>query len=111
MFQGMFRKRGRPPEQLPIGGYDNQGENETGQIPVHQSLISLEEPRQLPLAPVKEFEHDVVMQQEMMREIVYLFNRCYHNKVIAYQSCKIDDWHMTRYTKWAATPELLSRPQ
>ena len=22
MFQGMFRKRGRPPEQLPIGGYE-----------------------------------------------------------------------------------------
>ena len=23
MFQSMFRKRGRPPEQLPIGGYDD----------------------------------------------------------------------------------------
>ena len=64
MFQGMFRKRGRPPVQLPIGGYDNQTEHETGHIPVHQSLIPLEEPRQLPLEPVREFEHDVVMQQE-----------------------------------------------
>ena len=64
MFQGVFRKRGRPPEQLLTGGYDNQPENETGQIPVHQSLIPLEKPRQLPLAPVRELEHDVVMQQE-----------------------------------------------
>ena len=63
MFQGMFRKRGRPPEQLPVGGYENPNEQEA-QIPVHQSLVPLEEPRQLPLPSVSEFEHDVIMQQE-----------------------------------------------
>ena len=66
MFQGMFRKRGRPPEQLPIGGFENpesRGQQEVEQIPVHQSLVPLEEPRQLPLPPVREFEHDVIMQQ------------------------------------------------
>ena len=62
MFQGMFRKRGRPPEQLPIGGYENSNDRENEQIPVHQSLIPLETPRQLPLAPVRELEQDVVMQ-------------------------------------------------
>ena len=62
MFTGMFRKRGRPPEQLPIGGYDRSNEEEIGQIPDHQSL---EAPRQLPLPPVREFEQDVVMQQEI----------------------------------------------
>ena len=62
MFQGMFRKRGRPPEQLPIGGYDKPDDGEIGQIPVHQSL---EAPRQLPLPSVREFEQDVVMQPEM----------------------------------------------
>ena len=63
MFQGMFHKRGRPPEQLPIGGSEKPNEEETGQIPVHQSLVPLETPRQLPLPSVGEFEH-VVMQQE-----------------------------------------------
>ena len=57
MFQGMFRKRGRPPEQLPIGGHDRPNED----IPVHQSL---EAPRQLPLPSVREFEQDVVIQPE-----------------------------------------------
>ena len=36
MFQGMARKRGRPPEQLPIGGYEKPNEGETEQIPIHQ---------------------------------------------------------------------------
>ena len=62
MFQGMFRKRGRPPEQLPIGGYDKPNDEETGQIPDHQLL---EAPRQLPLPSVREFEQDVVLQQEI----------------------------------------------
>ena len=62
MFQGMFRKRGRPPEQLPVGGYDKPNEEESEQIPVHQSL---EAPRQLPLPSVREFEQDVVMQPEL----------------------------------------------
>ena len=63
MFQGMFRKRGRPPEQLPIGGYEKPNEGENEQILVHQSLRPLETPRQLPLPPVREFDQDVVMQQ------------------------------------------------
>ena len=33
------------------------------------------------------------MQQEMMRETVYLFSRCRHNKVTTYRIYKIDDWH------------------
>ena len=62
MFQGMFRKRGRPPEQLPIGGYEKPNDGDIGQIPVHQLL---EAPRQLPLPSVREFEQDVDMQPEM----------------------------------------------
>ena len=61
MFQGMFRKRGRPPDPLPIGGYDKPNDDESTQIPVHQLL---EAPRQLPLPSVRELEPDVVMQQE-----------------------------------------------
>ena len=61
MFQGMFRKRGRPPEPLPIGGYDQPSEEENVQIPVHQLLEAM---RQLPLPSVRELESDVVMQQE-----------------------------------------------
>ena len=61
MFQGMFRKRGRPPEQMPIGGYDRQDDRESQQIPNHQLL---EAPRQLPLPSCQEFDQDVVMQQE-----------------------------------------------
>ena len=61
MFQGMFRKRGRPPEPLPIGGYDRPNDDESTQIPVHQLL---EAPRQLPLPSVRELPPDVVMQQE-----------------------------------------------
>ena len=61
MFEGMFRKRGRPPDPLPIGGYDKPSDEESTQIPVHQLL---EAPRQLPLPSVRELESDVVMQQE-----------------------------------------------
>ena len=59
MFQGMFRKRGRPPEPLPIGGYDISSNEESTQIPVHQLL---EAPRQLPWPSVREFEP--IAQQE-----------------------------------------------
>ena len=59
MFQGMFRKRGSPPEPLPIGGYDRSLNEESTQIPVHQLL---EAPIQLPLPSVREFEP--VAQQE-----------------------------------------------
>ena len=61
MFQGMFRKRGRPPDPLPIRGYDKPKDEESTQIPVHQLL---ETPRQLPLPSVRELEPDVVLQQE-----------------------------------------------
>ena len=61
MLQGIFRKRGRPPEQLPIGGYVRQSDEETQQIPDHQLV---EAARQLPLPSVREFESDVVMQPE-----------------------------------------------
>ena len=54
MFQGMFRKRGRPPDPpLQIGGYDKPGHEERNQIPVHQLRDA---PRQLPLPAVREFE-------------------------------------------------------
>ena len=55
------RKRGRPPDPLPIGGYDKPNDEESAQIPVHQLL---EAPRQLPLPSVRELGTDVVMQQE-----------------------------------------------
>ena len=61
MFQGMFRNRGRPPDPLPIGGYEQPPNEESNQIPVHQLM---ETPRQLPLPPVREFEQDATMQQE-----------------------------------------------
>ena len=57
----MFRNRGRPPDPLPIGGYEEPSSEESNQIPVHQLM---ETPRQLPLPSVRELEHDVVMQQE-----------------------------------------------
>ena len=62
MFQGMFRKRGRPPEPLPIGGYEQTSNEESNQIPVHQLM---EAPRQLPLPSVREFDQDAIMQQEI----------------------------------------------
>ena len=62
MFQGMFRKRGRPPDPpLQIGGYDKPTREESEQIPAHQLR---EAPKQLPLPPVREFESDAIMQQE-----------------------------------------------
>ena len=61
MFQGMFRKRGRPPEPLPIGGYDKSSDEDSLPVPVHQLL---EAPRQLPLPSVRELEPNMVAQQE-----------------------------------------------
>ena len=62
MFQGMFRKRGRPPEPpLQIGGYDKPSHEESNQIPAHQLRDA---PRQLPLPAVREFEQNAVIQQE-----------------------------------------------
>ena len=62
MFEGMFRKRGRPPEPpLQIGGYDKPSHGETDQIPAHQLRDA---PRQLPLPAVREFEQHLDMQQE-----------------------------------------------
>ena len=55
MFQGMFRKRGRPPEPpLQIGGYDKPSHEEIDQIPAHQLGDA---PRELRLLrAVREFE-------------------------------------------------------
>ena len=62
MFQGMFRKRGRPPEPpLQIGGYDKPSHEENNQIPAHQLRDA---PRQLPLPAVREFEQGAIVQQE-----------------------------------------------
>ena len=62
MFQGMFRKRGRPPDPpLQIGGYDKPSHEERTQIPVHQLRDA---PRQLPLPAVREFEQSTDSQQE-----------------------------------------------
>ena len=62
MFQGMLRKRGRPPEPpLQIGGYDEPSYEESNQIPAHQLRDA---PRQLPLPPVREFGQSEVVQQE-----------------------------------------------
>ena len=61
MFQGMFRKRGRPPDPLPIGGYDKPPNEESNQIPVHQLMETL---RQLPLPSVRELDQDAIMQHE-----------------------------------------------
>ena len=63
MFQGMFRKRGRPPDPpLQIGGYDNLDQRqEDTQIPGHQLRDA---PRQLPLPSVREFEQGTEAQQE-----------------------------------------------
>ena len=62
MFQGMFRKRGRPPEPpLQIGGYDIPSQEGSNQIPAHQLRDA---PRQLPLPAVRGFEQSANMQQE-----------------------------------------------
>ena len=58
---GMFRNRGRPPDPLPIGGYEQPSNEESNHIPVHQLV---ETPRQLPLPSVRKLEQDVIMQQE-----------------------------------------------
>ena len=58
------RKRGRPPDSLPIGGYDKPNNDESTQIPVHQSL---EAPRQLPLPSIRELESDVVVRKHSPR--------------------------------------------
>ena len=62
MFQGMFRKRGRPPEPpLQIGGYDEPIQDESIQIPGHQLRNA---PRQLPLPAVREFDQVEIAEQE-----------------------------------------------
>ena len=62
MFQGMFRKRVRPPDPpLQIGGYDKPSLEESNQIPAHQLRDA---PRQLPLPAVREFEQNVMIEQE-----------------------------------------------
>ena len=62
MFQGMFRKRGRPPEPpLQTGGYDKPSQEEETQIPDHQLRDA---PRQLPLPAVREFEQHSSVEQE-----------------------------------------------
>ena len=62
MFQGMFRKRGRPPEPpLQIGGYDEPIQDESIQIPGHQLRDA---PRQLPLPAVREFDQVETAEQE-----------------------------------------------
>ena len=62
MFQGMFRKRGRPPEPpLQIGGYDKPSHEEIDQIP---ALQLRDAPRQLPLPAVREYEPSANVQQE-----------------------------------------------
>ena len=59
IFQGMFRKRGRPPEPLPISGYDKPSDEEGSPVPVHQLL---EAPRQLP--SVRELGPSMIAQKE-----------------------------------------------
>ena len=62
MFQGMFRKRGRPPDPpLQIGGYDKPRQDESIQIPGHQLRDA---PRQLPLPAVRGFEQMEIAEQE-----------------------------------------------
>ena len=62
MFQGMFRKRGRPPEPpLQIGGYDEPIQDESTQTPGHQLRNA---PRQLPLPAVREFDQVEIAEQE-----------------------------------------------
>ena len=62
MFQGMFRKRGRPPEPpLQIGGWDEPIQDESIQIPGHQLRDA---PRQLPLPAVREFDQVEIAEQE-----------------------------------------------
>ena len=77
MFQGMFRKRGRPPEPpLQIGGYDKPSQDENIQIPGHQLRDT---PRQLPLPAVRGFEQIEVAEQEQPGLMTRLFNQVLRN--------------------------------
>ena len=68
MFQGMFRKRGRPPEPpLQVGGYDEPNQNESIQIPGHQLRNA---PRQLPLPAVREFDQVEVAEQSGFNQAI-----------------------------------------
>ena len=79
MFQGMFRKRGRPPDPLPIGGYEQQSNEQNNQIPVHQLM---EAPRQLPLPSVRELEQDAILQPETPEvNNVHLWNQDHLNQL------------------------------
>ena len=59
MLSKLLGKRGRPPEQIQEGGYDNPIEQH--QFP-DQNLVSLEDSKQLPVQPVREFGQDIVME-------------------------------------------------
>ena len=72
MFQGMFRNRGRPPDPLPIGGYEQPTVEENNQIPVHPLV---ETPRKLPLPSVRELEQDAVMQEPSETSNVFVESR------------------------------------
>ena len=67
MFEGDVSKRGQPPEQLLIGGYDKPNDEEIGQIPVHQSL---EAPRQLLLPSVGNLNKMLLCNQKWIRETI-----------------------------------------
>ena len=84
MFQGMFRKRGRPPEPpLQIGGYDKPSQEESDQIPAHQLRDA---PRQLPLPAVREFEQSAIMQQEQAG----FSNAIVESSSLQQQQCDVD---------------------
>ena len=89
MFQGMFRKRGRPPDPpLQIGGYDKPTREESEQIPAHQLR---EAPKQLPLPPVREFESDAIMQQEQPG---------FNNAIVESSSSKQLQQHVNMYVRF-----------
>ena len=65
MLPNFLLKRGRPPEQLQVGGYKDQHQQQSQQsLPDHQSLVSLEGSRQLHAQPVRESDHDAIMQEQ-----------------------------------------------
>ena len=95
MFQGMFRKRGRPPEPpLQIGGFDKPSHEEIDQIPAHQLRDA---PRQLPLPAVREYEPSAIVQQEQTGLTTRLLSQaCYnHNMMLICQIHKIDAYQST----------------
>ena len=98
MFQGMFRKRGRPPEPpLQIGGYDEPNQNESIQIPGHQLRNA---PRQLPLPAVREFDQVEVAQQEQPgfnQAIVDKFRQQRQIDVVRFTSSTLDPYQSTGY--------------